>query len=152
MSKLSHTDKRGNARMVDVSDKSKTQRTALAEGFIYLQEETIKLIRENQTDKGDVLQVARLSGIQGAKKTSELIFLAHPLNITHIDINLSIEEDGVRVQATTKITERTGVEMEALTAVSTALLNIYDMCKAVDQAMKISDIQLKDKQKIDSYE
>lgn len=138
--------------MVDVSDKSKTQRTALAEGFIYLQKETIKLIRENQTDKGDVLQVARLSAIQGAKKTSELIFLAHPLNITHIDINLSIEENGVRVQATTKITERTGVEMEALTAVSTALLNIYDMCKAVDQTMKISDIQLKDKQKIDSYE
>lgn len=152
MSKLSHTDKKGNARMVDVSDKSKTQRTALAEGFIYLQKETIKLIRENQTDKGDVLQVARLSAIQGAKKTSELIFLAHPLNITHIDINLSIEENGVRVQATTKITERTGVEMEALTAVSTALLNIYDMCKAVDQTMKISDIQLKDKQKIDSYE
>ncbi|MGM0613659.1 MAG: cyclic pyranopterin monophosphate synthase, partial [Bacteroidota bacterium] len=106
------------------------------------------LVQENQSSKGDVLQVARLAGIQGAKKTSELIFLAHPLNLTHIDVTLFLEEKGIRVQATTRITDRTGVEMEALTAVNVALLNIYDMCKAVDQSMQISDIRLKDKQKI----
>ncbi|MCF8219287.1 MAG: cyclic pyranopterin monophosphate synthase MoaC [Bacteroidales bacterium] len=148
MGKLTHTDKKGNARMVDVSEKPESQRTAIAEGYISLQKETLQLVEKNQLSKGDVLQVARLAGIQGAKKTSELIFLAHPLNLTHIDVALFLEEKGIRVQATTKITDRTGVEMEALTAVNVALLNIYDMCKAVDQSMQISDIRLKNKQKI----
>ena len=148
MGKLTHTDKKGNARMVNVSEKPESQRTAIAEGYISLQKETLQLVEKNQLSKGDVLQVARMAGIQGAKKTSELIFLAHPLNLTHIDVALFLEEKGIRVQATTKITDRTGVEMEALTAVNVALLNIYDMCKAVDQSMQISDIRLKNKQKI----
>ncbi|MFW6020062.1 MAG: cyclic pyranopterin monophosphate synthase MoaC [Bacteroidales bacterium] len=152
MSKLTHTDNKGNARMVDVSEKSKMHRMAIAEGFISLQKETLQLIQENKTKKGDVLQVARLSGIQGAKKTSDLIFLSHPLNLTHIDVILFPEEKGIRVQATTKTTDRTGVEMESLTAVNIALLNIYDMCKAVDQSMQISDIRLKAKQKTNSHE
>jgi cyclic pyranopterin phosphate synthase len=147
MAKLTHTDSSGKARMVDVSTKKKVYRTAKAEGFIKLQEATIKLIKGNEMKKGDVLQLARLSGIHAAKKTAELIFLAHPLNLTHIDVDAALEQNGIRVTAGCRLKAETGVEMEALTAVNAALLNIYDMCKGVDSEMMISDIHLIEKTK-----
>lgn len=131
--------------MVDVTGKKSSERTAKAQGMIFLQPETLELIQKDQIDKGSVLQVARLGGIQAAKKTADLIMLAHPLNLSHIDVATFIEKQGIRVEATARITEQTGVEMEALTAVSVALLNIYDMCKAIDNKMVISEIKLIEK-------
>ncbi len=135
--------------MVDVSHKKDQLRTAKAEGFIRLMPETLRLVRENQIKKGDVLTVAQIAGIQAAKRTSEMIPLCHPLPLTHVGVNTEIEEQGVRVGSEARCVGQTGVEMEALTAVSAALLTIYDMCKAVDREMVISEIRLLSKTKTD---
>jgi len=149
MSKLSHTNQEGKANMVDVGYKPIQLRTAKAEGFISLGKETIRLIKENQMKKGDVLTIAEIAGIQGAKRTSELIPLCHPLQLTKIDVKATIEENGVRINCLARCIGQTGVEMEALNGVSIGLLTIYDMCKAVDKKMKISDIELVEKTKED---
>ena len=147
MNEFSHIDESGKARMVDVGHKKEQLRIAVAEGFIRLNSETIKLIKENNLKKGDVLTVAQIAGIQGGKQTSNLIPLCHPLQITKIDVKTFVEEDGVRVQSEAKCYAKTGIEMEALTAVNIALLTIYDMCKAVDKSMIIEKIMLLEKQK-----
>jgi cyclic pyranopterin phosphate synthase len=147
MGKLTHTDDQGKAKMVDVGGKQDQVRTAVAEGFIRLNNETVRLIRENQMKKGDVLTVAQIAGIQAGKKTSELIPLCHPLQITSIDVETNFVNDGLQVIATARCTGKTGVEMEALTAVSVALLTIYDMCKAVDKNMEIGPVKLISKTK-----
>ncbi len=145
--KLSHLDDKGQARMVDVSDKAVTERTARAEGFVTMQLETLALIEKGEAKKGDVLATARIAGIMAAKKTSDLIPLCHPLMITKasIDFTPSHGPCGIRVAAEVKVSGQTGVEMEALTAVSVACLTIYDMLKAADKAMIISDIRLMEK-------
>jgi cyclic pyranopterin monophosphate synthase len=148
MNELSHINPEGKANMVDVSAKPEELRIARAKGFIRLQEETLRLISENEVKKGDVLTVAEIAGIQAAKKTSGLIPLCHPLMLSKVEVNCRIEEKGVSVESMVKCTGQTGVEMEALTAVSVALLTIYDMVKAVDKEMVLSDIKLIDKQKI----
>ncbi len=148
MTQLSHTDESGKARMVDVGQKPVQSRTAVASGFIHLAPGTVQLIRDNQVKKGDVLTVAQIAGIQAGKKTSELIPLCHPLQITKIDVLTRLEDNGVSVTAEAKCTGQTGIEMEALTAVSVALLTIYDMCKAVDKEMLIGEIKLIEKTKI----
>ena len=156
MSGLTHFDASGQAHMVDVSDKEVTDRIAVAEGFVKMRPETLDLIAEGRAKKGDVLSVARLAGIMGAKKTSELIPLCHPLPITKVALELTAEPDrpGIRVEATVKTSGQTGVEMEALTAVATACLTIYDMVKAVEKSMVIQDIRLvlKDGGKSGRYE
>ncbi len=134
--------------MVDVGQKPVQSRTAVASGFIHLAPGTVQLIRDNQVKKGDVLTVAQIAGIQAGKKTSELIPLCHPLQITKIDVLTRLEDNGVSVTAEAKCTGQTGIEMEALTAVSVALLTIYDMCKAVDKEMLIGEIKLIEKTKI----
>ncbi len=149
MERLSHIDDEGRANMVDVSDKKIQHRTAKAEGYIELREETIKLILENKMKKGDVLTTAEIAGIQAGKKTSELIPLCHPLQITKIDVKAEVIENGVHVTGFAKCIGQTGIEMEALTAVSAALLTIYDMCKAVDKEMVIYGISLIEKTKSD---
>ena len=149
MNDLSHIDETGKARMVDVSQKKDQLRIAIARGFIRLSPETVHLIRENQVKKGDVLTVAQIAGIQAGKKTSELIPLCHPLPITKIDVLTGLEANGVTVTAEARCVGQTGVEMEALTAVSVALLTIYDMCKAVDKEMSIGEIRLLEKTKKD---
>jgi cyclic pyranopterin monophosphate synthase len=149
MNELSHVDDAGKARMVDVSSKKDQLRIAVARGFIRLSEETVRLIRENQVKKGDVLTVAQIAGIQAGKKTSELIPLCHPLPITKIEVLTDLQEDGVAVTSEARCVGQTGVEMEALTAVSVALLTIYDMCKAVDKEMMIGEIRLVEKTKTD---
>ncbi len=149
MSKLSHTDEKGKANMVDVGDKPDQVRIAKAEGKIFLKPETINLIRDNQMKKGDVLTIAEIAGIQGGKKTSELIPLCHPLQITKLDVKAELTEDGVLVKTYAKCLGKTGIEMEALTAVHIALLTIYDMCKAVDKEMTIGEIRLIEKTKSD---
>lgn len=145
--KFTHLDKNGKATMVDVSNKPIVKRTALAEGFIYLQENTINMIRENVIKKGDVLTVAQIAGIMGGKKASELIPLCHNIEIENISVNCEIEENRIRITGKSVCTEKTGIEMEALTSVSIAALTIWDMCKAVDKAMRISDITLLKKTK-----
>ena len=147
MQKFSHTDSDGEARMVDVGAKPDQNRIAIAEGFIALEKNTISLIRENKIKKGDVITVARIAGIQAAKQTANLIPLCHPLSLHHIDIDDQIEDDGIRIRAEVKTSGKTGVEMEALTAVCTALLTIYDMCKAVDKNMIINSVKLIEKKK-----
>lgn len=144
MSGLTHFDAAGQAHMVDVSQKDVTDRLAIAEGFVKMAPETLALITEGRAKKGDVLSVARLAGIMGAKKTSDLIPLCHPLPITKVALELTAdpERPGVRVQATVKTSGQTGVEMEALTAVATACLTVYDMVKAVEKSMTIQDIRL----------
>jgi len=149
MAKLTHTDSGGNAKMVDVGGKKIQFRSARAEGFIRLQQETIELIKEDKMKKGDVLTVAEIAGIQAGKKTSELIPLCHPLQITKLDVKTEITNEGVRVESFAKCTGQTGIEMEALTAVSVALLTVYDMCKAVDKEMSIEGIRLIEKMKSD---
>lgn len=149
MGKLSHVDNEGRANMVDVSGKPLQQRTAKAEGFIELQQDTIKLILDNKMKKGDVISIAQIAGIQAAKKTSELIPLCHPLQITKIDVRVEIIEDGLRVESFARCIGQTGIEMEALTAVTGALLTIYDMCKAVDTEMIMYGISLLEKTKSD---
>lgn len=147
MSGLTHIDKDGKAVMVDVSDKVETERVAVAKGRVRMQPETLALIREGGVKKGDVLSVARLAGIMGAKKTPELIPLCHPLALTSVVVELTPEDDGagLEITATCKLKGRTGVEMEALTAVTIAALTVYDMCKAKDRAMHITDIRLVEK-------
>lgn len=156
MSGLSHFDAKGDAHMVDVSDKAITSRVAVAEGYIRMAQETFDIITEGRAKKGDVIGVARLAGIMGAKKTPELIPLCHPLPITKVAVELTPAPDlpGLRIEATVKTTGQTGVEMEALTAVSTAALTVYDMAKAVDKAMEITGIRvvLKDGGKSGRYE
>ncbi|KUP90903.1 cyclic pyranopterin monophosphate synthase MoaC [Tritonibacter horizontis] len=153
---LTHFDQKGDAHMVDVSDKAVTARVAVAEGHVKMAQDTFDIIAEGRAKKGDVLSVARLAGIMGAKKTADLIPLCHPLPITKVAVELTLDPDlpGVRVAATVKTTGQTGVEMEALTAVSTACLTVYDMAKAVDKAMEIGGIRvlLKDGGKSGRYE
>ncbi len=147
MSKLSHTDDKGRAKMVDVGHKEIQHRTAKAKGFIELNTETLKLISENNMKKGDVLTISEFAGIQGAKKTSELIPLCHPLQITKIDVVAELTNNGVEIISEVRCVGQTGVEMEALTAVNVALLTVYDMCKAVDKNMIIKDVVLTEKKK-----
>lgn len=142
---LTHFDDSGAAHMVDVSDKAVTARVAVAEGHIKMLSETFDIISEGRAKKGDVLGIARLAGIMGAKKTPDLIPLCHPLAITKVALDLTLDPDlpGVRIEATVKTSGQTGVEMEALTAVSTAALTVYDMTKAVDKGMEIGGIRVK---------
>ncbi len=147
MKKFSHTDQQGKARMVDIVNKGEQKRLARARGFIGLQEDTLKLIRENEIKKGDVLTVSEIAGIQAAKRTGELIPLCHPIPLTNVHVQASLKEGGVEVESEVSCIGKTGVEMEALTAVSTALLSVYDMCKAVDGNMKIGEIRLIEKKK-----
>jgi cyclic pyranopterin phosphate synthase len=142
--KLTHLDKKGRPRMVDVSAKPETERIARAVGEIELSRETLELIASNRVPKGEVLSTARLAGIQAAKRTSEWIPLCHPLRLTSIDVELSLaaEEGLVRAVSTVRAIDRTGVEMEALTAVAAACLTVYDMCKAVDKRILIGNIHL----------
>ena len=149
VNKLTHTDEKGKANMVDVSAKPQQLRIAKATGNIYLQPETLQLIRENQMKKGDVLTVAEIAGIQAAKRTGELIPLCHPLQLTKISVKTKLIETGVEIDAEVRCIGSTGVEMEALTAVSTALLTVYDMCKAVDKMMIIQGVRLVEKTKSD---
>lgn len=143
-SKLTHFDDQGRAHMVDVSDKSEIERVAIAEGRVRMSPETLKLIVDGDVQKGDVLAVARLAGIMAAKKTADLIPLCHPLALTSVAVDLVPNEpdSSVDITATCKLAGRTGVEMEALTAVSVAALTVYDMVKAVDRAMTITDVRL----------
>lgn len=147
-SKLTHLDSEGNAHMVDVGDKEITQRIAVARGTISMAPETLALIASGGHKKGDVLSVARIAGIQAAKQTSQLIPLCHPLMLSKVGVDLDLDETNnqVIITATCKVDGKTGVEMEALTAVSTAALTIYDMCKAVDKNMVIGGIHLQEKQ------
>jgi cyclic pyranopterin phosphate synthase len=142
--RLTHLDDEGKAAMVDVSAKPETGRIATAKGSVIVAPETLKLVMAGGVKKGDVLSIARLAGIMGAKKTSELIPLCHPLALDHVAVELSCDPDrnAIDIAATCRTTGRTGVEMEALTALSVAALTIYDMCKAVDRGMRITDIRL----------
>lgn len=142
--KLSHLDEKGAARMVDVSAKDVTQRVATAKGAIRMAPETLALILDNKITKGNVIEIARLAGIMAAKKTSDLIPLCHPLMLSKVEVEIEPDEaaSALQVSATVKVAGQTGVEMEALTAVSAACLTIYDMAKAVDRAMEIGDIRL----------
>ncbi|MBC8288289.1 MAG: cyclic pyranopterin monophosphate synthase MoaC [Nitrospinae bacterium] len=147
---LTHFNEEGRARMVDVSDKTHTSRKAVATGEVYMQPDTLRLIKDGQIKKGDVLAVAQVAGIMGAKRTHEIIPMCHPLLLTGVDISFQINQEpdaetglcSITVNATVKVTGQTGVEMEALTAVSMAALTIYDMCKAVDRGMYFNNIGL----------
>ncbi|MCG8421749.1 MAG: cyclic pyranopterin monophosphate synthase MoaC [Proteobacteria bacterium] len=148
MSEFTHFDEQGRARMVDVSGKGETERVAVASGRVVMRADTADLISEGKIGKGDVLGVARIAGIQGLKRTSELIPLCHPLRVTGVHLELTVhkgEPAWVAIEATVRARDRTGVEMEALTAVSVAALTIYDMCKAVDRSMSITDVRLESK-------
>lgn len=145
MSRLTHLDEDGAAHMVDVSAKSVTTRQAIASGRITMSAEAREAIAQGLVKKGDVLAVARVAGIMGAKKTSDLIPLCHPLPLSSVAIDLQVDDQGVMATATARTNGQTGVEMEALTAVSTALLTVYDMAKAIDKAMIIGDIRLLEK-------
>jgi len=144
MGRLTHLDEQGRARMVDVSNKNVTSRIAVARGSIHMRSETLALIRAGKVQKGDVFAVARVAGIMAAKNTPTLIPMCHPLNITSIEIDLTPQDDPARVEieALVRVDGKTGVEMEALTAVAVAGLTIYDMCKAVDREMSIGEIRL----------
>ena len=144
MSKFTHLDSDGNAIMVDVSEKPQTERMAIAKGEVLIAAKTMKMIIAEELQKGDVLSVAQLAGIMGAKRTPDLIPLCHPLNLSSVEVELSCDplRNAVDITATCKLNGQTGVEMEALTAVSLAALTVYDMCKAVDKEMRITNIQL----------
>ncbi|RPH31804.1 MAG: cyclic pyranopterin monophosphate synthase MoaC [Bacteroidales bacterium] len=144
---LSHIDDKGKANMVDVGDKPNQVRQAKATGFIMLSSQTVKLIKENQMKKGDVLTVSEIAGIQAAKQTPSLIPLCHTLMLTKVDVKATLLDNGVKIDSLVKCVGQTGVEMEALTAVSVALLTVYDMCKAVDKNMVIDGITLLEKTK-----
>jgi cyclic pyranopterin phosphate synthase len=156
MADFTHFDAEGKAVMVDVSDKDVTERTAEAKGSVVMRPETLAMIRAGGVKKGDVLSVARLAGIMGAKRTPELIPLCHPLALTSVTVDLTLDEarNAVDITATCKLKGRTGVEMEALTAVTVAALTVYDMCKAVDRGMRITEVRLtrKDGGKSGRYE
>ena len=149
MKKFSHTDDQGRARMVDVGNKPDSNRTARAEGSIRLSPYTVELIKKNEIEKGDVLTVAEIAGVQAAKKTPELIPLCHNITLNKINVTAVLGKNGVTAECEVKCTGKTGVEMEALTGVSVALLTVYDMCKAVDKDMVISNIHLIEKTKND---
>jgi cyclic pyranopterin phosphate synthase len=140
--KLTHIDAKGAARMVDVSAKPATDRRATARGKLLLSRETLDLIREGRTPKGDVLGAARIAGIMAAKRTPDLIPLAHPLPLSHASVDLEFEKDGIAIEATVGTTAPTGVEMEALTAVAVAGLTLYDMLKAIERGAQLTDIRL----------
>lgn len=142
MTKLTHLDDSGAARMVDISAKAATRREATAEGFIYVAKNALQAIAEQTVKKGDVLATARIAGIMAAKRTADLIPLCHPLPIDAVSVDLALEATGIRATATVATTHGTGVEMEALTAVSAALLTVYDMAKALDRTMRIDGIRL----------
>lgn len=144
MGRLTHLDRKGKAKMVDVSGKKETVRTAVASGEITLSKVAFLRVKKNSVEKGDVLTVAKIAGIQGAKRVHELVPLCHEIPLSHVDISFHLEENknSIRIEATTKATSRTGAEMEALVAVSLAALTIYDMVKAVDRGMVISEIKL----------
>jgi cyclic pyranopterin phosphate synthase len=144
---LTHVDEAGAARMVDVSEKLVVRRTSRARGRIALAPATVELIRANSIAKGDVLAAARIAGIMAAKRTSELIPLCHPIFVERVEVSLELEEDGLAIEASAVCTEKTGIEMEALTAVSVAALTVWDMCKAVDHSMRIDGIVLVEKTK-----
>jgi len=147
MSGLTHFDAKGKPRMVDVGAKPETERRAVAKCRVYMRPETFQLIQDKKIAKGDVLSVAQVAGIMAAKKTSELIPMCHPLNITSVELSLSPDKEKscIDIQAEVKVTGKTGVEMEALTAVAVAGLTVYDMCKAVDKDMTVTDIRLIEK-------
>ena len=147
MNELSHIDDHGKARMVDVGDKPETVREARARGAVVMQPTTLELIQHNAVQKGDVLAVAKIAGIMAAKRTSELIPLCHPLQLTTVDLSFQFnaQETRIDIESLARVTGKTGVEMEALTAVATAALTVYDMCKAVDRDMRITDIRLIEK-------
>ena len=148
MARLTHIDAEGKARMVDVTEKEVTERRATARARVQMRPETARLIQEGGVAKGDVLGVARLAGIMAAKRTSDLIPLCHPLALTAIDVTLACDETegAVDIEASCRLTGRTGVEMEALTAASVAALTVYDMCKAADRGMRITDVRLTHKE------
>jgi len=142
---LTHLDDKGQVRMVDVGEKAATQRRAVARGRLLLSPETVALVRDGKTPKGDVLATARIAGITAAKRTSELIPLAHPLPLTHVSVDLTVEDGGIAIEATAATNAQTGVEMEALTAVTVAGLTLYDMLKAVERGARLTDIRLVEK-------
>jgi cyclic pyranopterin phosphate synthase len=143
--KLTHTDSQGRSRMVDVTGKQQTHRVARAEAFVEMSASTLKLLRQNALPKGNPLETARIAGIQGAKKTSDLIPLCHALPLTHVDVSIIIVKNGVRLESTASTKAETGVEMEALTAAAVAALTLYDMCKAVEKGITIGGIRLLEK-------
>ncbi|NVO21572.1 MAG: cyclic pyranopterin monophosphate synthase MoaC [Bacteroidetes bacterium] len=149
MSKLTHTDQQGKANMVDVSFKKDQLRVARAEGMIHLEEDTLRLVNENSLKKGDVMTVAQIAGIQAAKQTSSLIPLCHPISITKVEVRMEIIPAGIKASSEVHCVGPTGVEMEALTAVTVSLLTVYDMCKAVDKNMTLYAIRLLEKTKTD---
>ncbi len=149
MDKLTHTDESGRAHMVDTGDKPVQHRVAVASGRINMQPETLRLVRENLMKKGDVITVAEIAGIQAAKQCGHLIPLCHNITLDQVRVSLEADDCGIAAMSTVRCTGRTGVEMEALTAVSVALMTVYDMCKAVDKGMIITDIQLLKKEKHD---
>jgi cyclic pyranopterin monophosphate synthase len=145
MDQLSHIDEEGRVRMVDTSDKAATARHATASARVLMSKETLTAVQEHRTRKGDPLEAARLAGIMAAKRTAELIPLCHPLPLTHVDVQARIEDYGIHLESAVSTNAQTGVEMEALTAVSVAALTIYDMCKALDKGITISDVRLETK-------
>jgi len=145
MPELSHIDEEGKVKMVDTSSKAITSRRAVASAFVLMSPETVAALKSHQTPKGDPLQAARLAGIMAAKRTADLIPLCHPLPLTHVEVNALLDERGVSLEAIVSTNAQTGVEMEALTAVSIAALTIYDMCKAIDKGITITNIQLESK-------
>ncbi len=147
MTDFTHIDKDGRVRMVDVGDKAETKRVAVAGGRVFMEKDTLDRVMDAKVKKGNVLEAARIAGVMAAKKTSDLIPMCHPLNISHARIDFSFDPDNlaVEIEAEVSLAGRTGVEMEALTAVCVAALTIYDMCKSYDRAMRISDVYLKSK-------
>ena len=145
MSELSHVDEEGRVAMVDTSAKSPTRRRAVASARVLMSPETIEAVRAHRTPKGDPLEVARVAGIMAAKRTAELIPLCHPLPLTHADVRAELRDDGVYIEAEAATTAQTGVEMEALTAASVAALTVYDMCKAVEKGITVTDLRLEEK-------
>jgi cyclic pyranopterin phosphate synthase len=145
MNQLSHIDDQGRVKMVDTTDKATTTRRAIASGRVLMAKETVAAVAEHRTPKGDPLEAARLAGIMAAKRTAELIPLCHPLPLTHVDVQARMEDDGIYLESEVLTNAQTGVEMEALTAVAVAALTIYDMCKALDKRITISEIRLESK-------
>ena len=145
MTKLSHIDDKGRVQMVDTSDKATTTRHAVASARVLMSQETVKAVCEHRTPKGDPLEAARLAGIMAAKRTADLIPLCHPLPLTHVDVQARIEDYGIHLESAVSTNAQTGVEMEALTAVSVAALTVYDMCKALDKSITISEVRLESK-------
>ena len=145
MAQLSHVDEQGRVRMVDTGNKEITQRRAVASARVLMGKATVAALREHRTPKGDPLETARLAGIMAAKRTSELIPLCHPLPLTHVDVQAVLEDSGVSLRAEVSTNAQTGVEMEALTAVSVAALTVYDMCKALEKGITITDVRLESK-------